>query len=168
MGYRLALNSLNKFEGGSHSRWYAPCSTKCGPWTSSIGLTWEAVRSADSKVPPPARPTKGDSACNMWGALPQPNTCGGIPSFCLPSFQILLWATFPFSEPRVQTWLILPSPSRGRHMIQAWPMRAPLMDQQQSLVLQGERNINWANESPRGAFRKISTPLPPVLSLQKW
>lgn len=33
---------------GSLKQW----SAKCGPWTSSIGMTWELVRNADSQALP--------------------------------------------------------------------------------------------------------------------
>lgn len=32
--------------------WLTQCSSKCGPWTSSTGITWELVRNAASQAPP--------------------------------------------------------------------------------------------------------------------
>lgn len=36
-----------------------PCSSKCGPWGSSTGVTWKLIRDADARVP--ARPPESEA-----------------------------------------------------------------------------------------------------------
>lgn len=38
------------------------CFSKCGPQTSSISITWESVRKADSQAPPADQLNR-----NLWG-----------------------------------------------------------------------------------------------------